>query len=191
MIHVVMNEEPNIKVTYAKDLVSVEALINQGDRLRIGKSFDLHRLVADRPLILGGIKLPFSKGLLGHSDADVLLHVIGESMLGALSLGDLGTYYPDNDPKYKDANSMDLLMDIHHMIKDKGYQIVNIDSTVFAEYPKLNPYILKIKENICEHLSIDMDQISVKATTYEGLEAIGRGEAIAAEAICLLRRDIK
>ncbi|MBN2268421.1 MAG: 2-C-methyl-D-erythritol 2,4-cyclodiphosphate synthase [Acholeplasmataceae bacterium] len=189
-IHVVMNDEPNLKVTYAKDLVLVEALMNQGNHLRIGKSFDLHRLVEGRPLILGGIKLPFSKGLLGHSDADVLLHAIGESMLGALSLGDLGTFYPDTDPKYKDVNSMDLLIDIHKKIQDKGYQIVNIDSTVFAEYPKLNPYISKIKENICEHLSIDLDQISVKATTYEGLESIGRGEAIAAEAICLLRRNI-
>ena len=191
LVHVVMNEEPNLKVTYSKDLVVIEALINQGDTLRIGKSFDLHRLVENRPLILGGIKLPFSKGLLGHSDADVLLHAIGEAMLGALSLGDLGTFYPDTDPKFKDVNSMDLLQDIKYKIEDRGYKIVNIDSTVFAEYPKLNPYISKIKENISEHLSINMDQISVKATTYEGLEAIGRGEAIAAEAICLLRRDIK
>lgn len=189
-VFVVMNDEPNLKVTYAKDLVLVESLMNQGNRLRIGKSFDLHRLIEGRPLILGGLKLPFSKGLLGHSDADVLLHAIGESMLGALSLGDLGTFYPDTDPKYKDANSMDLLMDIHQKIKDKGYEIVNIDATVFAEYPKLNPYISKIKENISEHLSINADQISVKATTYEGLEAIGRGEAMAAEAICLLRRKI-
>lgn len=191
MIHVVMNDEPNLKVTYPKDLAIVEAILNQENVLRIGKSFDVHRLVENRPLILGGIKLPFSKGLLGHSDADVLLHAIGEAMLGALSLGDLGTFYPDTDPKYKDVNSMDLLLDIHHKIKEKGFRIINIDSTVFAEYPKLNPYISKIKENISHHLSIDLDQISVKATTYEGLEAIGRGEAIAAEAICLLRRDIK
>lgn len=190
-IYIVMNEEPNLKVTYAKDLVIVEALINQGDTLKIGKSFDVHRLVEGRPLILGGLKLPFSKGLLGHSDADVLLHAIGEALLGALSLGDLGTFYPDTDPKYKDVNSMELLEDIHHKIIDKGYRIVNIDSTVFAEYPKLNPYIQKIRENISEHLNISLDQISVKATTYEGLEAIGRGEAIASEAICLLRRNIK
>lgn len=187
-VHVIFNEMPNPKITYPEDFTVVEALLNPSSMMRIGHSFDVHRLTSGRPLILGGIEIPFDKGLLGHSDADVLLHAIGEAMLGALALGDLGTFYPDTDLKYKDINSAILITDIHQMIKNKGYQIVNIDSTVFAEKPKLNPYIEKLRQSIASILKISLGQVSVKATTYEGLEAIGKGEAMAAEAIVLLRR---
>lgn len=188
-IHVIMNDTPNPKVTYPEDLTMIDAMINQHNGLRIGHSFDVHVLQEGIPLMLGGIHIPFNKGLLGHSDADVLLHAIGESMLGALALGDLGTFYPDDDPKYKNIDSKILLRDIYHKILKRGYQIVNIDSTVFAELPKLNSHIIKLRESISQILNIRLDQVSVKATTYEGLEAIGKGEAMAAEAIILLRRE--
>lgn len=156
--------------------------------MRIGHSFDIHQLVSDRPLILGGIQIPYEKGLLGHSDADVLLHAIAESMLGALSLGDLGTIYPDTNPDYKDMSSIKILKSIYDLIRQKGYEIGNIDATVYAEVPKLNPHIKDIKQSISKILNISIDQVSVKATTYEKLDAIGQGQAMAAEAVVLLKK---
>ena len=187
-VFVVYNEDPNLKVTYPIDFQYVKMHLEKEEPMRIGHSFDIHQLVENRPLILGGIQIPYEKGLLGHSDADVLLHAIAEAMLGALSLGDLGTYYPDTNPQIKDINSMRILKEIHEMIRQKGYIVGNIDSTVYAELPKLNPYITQIKQNISKNLNILEDQIAVKATTYEKMDAIGEKKAIAAEAVVLLKK---
>ena len=187
-VFVVYNEDPNLKVTYPIDFQYVKMHLEKEEPMRIGHSFDIHQLVDNRPLILGGIQIPYEKGLLGHSDADVLLHAIAEAMLGALSLGDLGTYYPDTNPQIKDINSMRILKEIHEMIRQKGYIVGNIDSTVYAELPKLNPYITQIKQNISKNLNILEDQIAVKATTYEKMDAIGEKKAIAAEAVVLLKK---
>ena len=187
-VFVVYNEDPNLKVTYPQDFLYVKMYLEKEEPMRIGHSFDIHQLVENRPLILGGIQIPYEKGLLGHSDADVLLHAIAEAMLGALSLGDLGTYYPDTNPQFKDINSMKILKEIYEMIRQKGYIVGNIDSTVYAELPKLNPYITQIKQNISKNLNILEDQIAVKATTYEKMDAIGEKKAIAAEAVVLLKK---
>jgi len=153
---------------------------------KIGHAYDIHRLVENRPLILGGIKIPYSLGLDGHSDADVLLHVIAESMIGALCLGDLGTLFPDTDPQYKDINSMTLLMLVIEKMFEQGFRINNLDATIFAEAPKLRAYIDKMRENIAHSLAIKTDQINIKATTGERLGFIGRSEGIAAECTILL-----
>ena len=188
-IHVVLNDEPNIKVTYPQDFSYIKAILNERDEhMRIGHSFDIHQLVEERPLWLGGIEIPYDKGLLGHSDADVLLHAISEAILGALALGDLGTYFPDTDPKYKGLDSKLILKEVQTLMQDKGYYISNIDSTVYAELPKLNPHIKNIRESISRLLSIPIDQISVKATTYEKMDAIGEQRAMAAEAVVLLKK---
>ncbi len=187
-VKVIVSNDPNPKLTYLDDFKAFKQLEESKIAHRIGHSFDLHRLVEHRKLILGGIEIKHHKGLLGHSDADVLLHAVSESMLGALALGDLGTYFPDTDPVYKDIDSKLILVNVYKMIQNKGYRIRNIDTTIYAELPKLNPYIMTIRENIAKLLHIDVHQISVKATTYEGLEAIGKQEAMAAEAIVLLER---
>lgn len=188
-IKVVINTEPNTKATYPQDFSYIQMILKERDEnLRIGHSFDIHQLVENRPLILGGIQIPFEKGLLGHSDADVLLHAIAEAMLGALALGDLGSFYPDTDPAYKDMDSKRILKETNDLIRQKGYEIGNIDATVYAELPKLNPHIKNIKENISKLLSIRDDQISVKATTYEKMDAIGEQKAIASEAVVILKK---
>ena len=133
-------------------------------------------------------EIPHKKGLLGHSDADALLHAIAEALLGSLALGDLGTHYPDNDPKYKDIDSKILLSDVYKKVQKLGYEIVNLDTMIFAEEPKLKPYILSIRNSIKDVLGISLEKVSVKATTYEKMDAIGRGEAIAASATILVRK---
>ncbi|MBU1142032.1 MAG: 2-C-methyl-D-erythritol 2,4-cyclodiphosphate synthase [Firmicutes bacterium] len=188
-VKVVINSEPNIKATYPQDFSFIKMILKERDEnLRIGHSFDIHQLVDDRPLILGGLHIPYEKGLLGHSDADVLLHAIAEAMLGALALGDLGSFYPDTDPAYKDIDSKRILKETYDLIRQKGYEIGNIDATVYAELPKLNPHIKNIKENISKLLTIREDQISVKATTYEKMDAIGEQKAIASEAVVILKK---
>lgn len=187
-VEVIVSEEPNPKLTYPEDFKSFRQLIESKTQYRMGQSFDLHRLVEGRKLILGGIEIEHTKGLLGHSDADVLLHAISEAMLGALALGDLGTHFPDTDPQYKDLDSKTIVKRVWMMITDKGYRIKNIDSTIYAELPKLNPHMINMRTSISKLLNIRLEQISVKATTYEGLEAIGRQEAMAAEAVVLLER---
>ena len=187
-VEVILSHEPNPKLTFPNDFAAFKKTIENHGQKRIGHSFDLHRLAANRKLILGGIEIPHYKGHVGHSDADVLLHAISESMLGALALGDLGTHFPDTDPQYKDLDSKIIIKKAQELIKEKGYRIVNIDSTIYAELPKLNPYISTIATNISTLLDIKSDQISVKATTYEGLEAIGQQEAMAAEAVVMLER---
>ena len=156
--------------------------------IRIGNGYDIHRLVEGRPLILGGLEISHSVGLLGHSDADVLTHAIMDALLGALSLGDIGHYFPPTDPQWAGANSLLLLASVHQIIQEKGWQIVNIDSVIVAERPKLKPHIPQMREKIAETLMISSEQISVKATTNEQLGPVGREEGIAAYAVALLVR---
>lgn len=182
----VIGAKDNIKITTFDDYLTA---VKNTERIRIGHSWDCHKLVTGRKLILGGVEIPFEKGLLGHSDADALLHAIAESLLGALSLGDLGTHFPDKDPKYKDIDSRILLRNVYDLITSKGYKIINIDTMVYAEKPKMKPYISLMRESISQILNINIDQISIKATTYEKMDAIGRGEAIACDSTCLLQRN--
>lgn len=156
--------------------------------MRIGHGYDVHRLVEGRELILGGVKIPYEKGLLGHSDADVLLHAISDSLLGAAALGDIGKHFPDTDESFKGADSLLLLEKVCFLLKEKGYKIVNIDATVLAQRPKLKDYIEKMRENIARACKTDIDAISVKATTEEGLGFTGTGEGIAAHAVCLIQK---
>lgn len=153
---------------------------------RIGQGFDLHRIVNDRKLILGGIEIPYDKGLYGHSDADVLLHAIIDALIGAAALGDIGKLFPDNDAKFKDIDSKILLKDVYEKITDNGYKINNIDSTIILENPKLRDHIDKMREVIAKILRLNLDQISIKAKTSEKIGIVGRGEAAIAEAIVLL-----
>ena len=156
--------------------------------VRIGHGYDVHRLVPDRPLVLGGVTVPFSSGLLGHSDADVLLHAICDSLLGALALGDIGKHFPDDCEEYKGINSCILLAKTAQMICEKGWQIGNIDATVVAQAPKLSPYISQMRETIATVLALSLDAVSIKATTEEHLGFTGEGLGIAAHAVCLLYR---
>lgn len=155
-------------------------------KIRIGNGYDLHRLVENRDLILGGIKIDYEKGLLGHSDADVLIHAIMDAMLGALALGDIGKHFPPDDMQYKDISSVKLLHQVYLLIREQGYVINNIDTVIQAQKPKLLPYIQLMQEKISKELSLDLDQVSIKATTMEGIGPIGEGEAIAVHAVVLL-----
>ena len=154
--------------------------------MRIGHGYDVHRLVEDRALILGGVHIPYEKGLLGHSDADVLVHAIMDALLGAAALGDIGKLFPDRDPAYKGADSLVLAAEVASLLADEGYVIGNIDATVIAQAPKLAPYIEQMRFNIADVLGIATDDISVKATTEEGLGFSGQGLGIAAHAVCLI-----
>ena len=160
--------------------------------MRIGEGYDVHKLVEGRDLILGGVKIPYNKGLLGHSDADVLTHAIMDSLLGALALGDIGKHLPDNDDKFKNANSIELLKEIKNILntyankKEKKLDICNIDSTIICQEPKLKNHIDLMRENIAKALDIDIDRVSVKATTEEGLGFTGDGSGIAARAVSLI-----
>ena len=154
--------------------------------MRVGLGYDVHKLVEDRDLILGGVKVPHTLGLLGHSDADVLVHAIMGALLGAAALGDIGKHFPDTDEAYKGADSMVLMARVRELIEEKGYVIENIDATIIAQKPKLRPYIDQMEENIAKVLCIERDQINVKATTEERLGFTGREEGMAAQAICSL-----
>lgn len=154
--------------------------------MRIGMGYDVHKLVEGRDLIMGGVKIDFEKGLLGHSDADVLLHAISDSLLGAAALGDIGKHFPDTDPKFKGADSLMLLKEVGRLIATKGYKIGNIDATIIAQKPKMLPHIEKMRENIATALDITTDQINVKATTEEGLGFTGSLEGISAQSIALI-----
>ena len=154
--------------------------------MRVGMGYDVHRLVEDRDLIIGGVKIPYEKGLLGHSDADVLLHAIMDALLGAAALGDIGKHFPDTDPKFKGADSRALLREVCRMLDDNGYSVENIDATIIAQAPKMRPHIDTMRQNIADDLGISLSQINVKATTEEGLGFTGTGEGISSQAICLL-----
>ena len=154
--------------------------------MRIGHGYDVHRLVEGRKCIIGGVDIPHEKGLLGHSDADVLLHAIMDVVLGAMAAGDIGKLFPDSDPAYKGADSLALTRRVAQVMTERGYRLGNLDATVIAEAPKLAPYILEMRQNIAAAFGVDVDKISVKATTEEKLGFTGSGEGIAAHAVCLL-----
>ncbi len=154
--------------------------------MRIGHGYDVHRLVEDRKLILGGVDIPYEKGLLGHSDADVLAHAISDALLGAAALGDIGALFPDNDPAFEGADSLVLMKKVVERVSGEGYSIGNIDATVLAQRPRLRPYIDTMRRNIADACGVDISRVSVKATTEEGLGFTGSGEGIAAHAVCLL-----
>ncbi|MCI8407940.1 MAG: 2-C-methyl-D-erythritol 2,4-cyclodiphosphate synthase [Lachnospiraceae bacterium] len=154
--------------------------------MRIGMGYDVHRLVEDRKLIIGGVEIPFEKGLLGHSDADVLLHAIMDALLGGAALGDIGRHFPDTDSQYKGISSMKLLEMVGTLLEEKRYVIGNIDATIIAQMPKMRPYIDKMRENIANALGIEIDQVNVKATTEEGMGFTGLGQGISSQAICIL-----
>lgn len=156
--------------------------------IRIGQGFDVHAFAEDRKLILGGIEIPHTKGLLGHSDADVLLHTIADAALGAIAAGDIGKHFPDTDPEFKDADSAKLLQHVYALVKQQGYELGNLDATVIAQAPKLRPYIDTMRARIAELLEADVEQINVKATTTEWLGFTGREEGIACQAVILLKR---
>ena len=154
--------------------------------MRIGSGYDVHRLVEDRALILGGVVIPYEKGLLGHSDADVLLHAIMDALLGAAALGDIGKHFPDTNEKFKGVSSMELLREVKRMLDEELFLVANLDATIIAQRPKLASYIPEMRANIAEVLQIDSSQVNVKATTEEGLGFTGSGEGIASQAVCLL-----
>ena len=154
--------------------------------MRIGTGYDVHRLVPDRDLVIGGVRIPYEKGLLGHSDADVLLHAVMDALLGAAALGDIGKHFPDSDPAYKGISSLTLLEKVGDLLAEKGFVVENIDSTIIAQAPKMRPYIDAMRENIARALGLEAEFVSVKATTEEGMGFTGAGEGISAQAVCLL-----
>ena len=154
--------------------------------MRIGQSQDIHRLVEGRDLIIGGVKIPYEKGLLGHSDADVLLHAIIESIIGAMGLKDIGTHFSDKDPKYEGISSLVLLDETYKMMDEHGYELVNLDSLIVIEKPKMAPYIDEMKKNISEHLHCDINKVNVKATCAESMGFVGKGEGALAQCVCLI-----
>ena len=154
--------------------------------MRIGSGYDVHRLIEGRELIMGGVRIPYEKGLLGHSDADVLTHAVMDALLGAAALGDIGSHFPDTDPQYKGISSIKLLEQVGNLLEKNCFLIENIDATIIAQAPKMRPYIDDMRKNMAEALGIDIAQLNVKATTEEGLGFTGSGEGISAQAICLL-----
>lgn len=156
--------------------------------IRIGHGYDVHAFSDNRKCIIGGVEIPYEKGLLGHSDADVLLHAISDSLLGAAAFGDIGKHFPDTDPEFKGADSLVLLTKVNELLESKGYRVVNVDATVIAQAPKLAPYIFEMRGNIAKALKTDVDFISVKATTEEKLGFTGRKEGISAHSVCLIEK---
>ena len=154
--------------------------------MRIGVGYDVHRLVKGRKLILGGIEIPFAKGLLGHSDADVLIHAVCDALLGAAGSGDIGRHFPDTDPEFDGISSMELLQRVHNIIQAKGFSVINVDTTILAEIPKLQPYLESMQKNIAGILGIAQHSVNIKATTTEGLGIIGKGEGMAALSVALI-----
>lgn len=160
-------------------------------QFKIGSGYDVHAFAENRKLILGGVEIPYTKGLLGHSDADVLLHAICDAILGALALGDIGKHFPNTDPKYKDADSKELLNHVYYLMRDFHYEIANVDSTILLQEPKLSQYIPAMRKIISHILNLTIDQVSIKATTTESLGFVGRGEGCAAQAVVLLTKKEK
>ncbi len=179
----------NIKLTTTDDMITAEAIAKKREqviKMRIGTGFDSHRLAENRPLIIGGVTIPYEKGLLGHSDADLLIHAIIDALFGAAAIGDIGTHFPDSDEKYKDISSMILLKEAARLIKKEGYEIKNLDATLIIEAPKMAPYITKMRENISNALGIWISQVSVKAKTNEKMGFVGNGEGVEARATVLI-----
>jgi 2-C-methyl-D-erythritol 4-phosphate cytidylyltransferase/2-C-methyl-D-erythritol 2,4-cyclodiphosphate synthase len=193
-VRIVEGEASNLKITTRADLVLAEAIARSADRRaapartgRAGIGYDLHRLVEGRPLILGGVTIPFDRGLAGHSDADALCHAITDAVLGAAGAGDIGRHFPDTDPAWKGASSVDLLRRAVEVVRDRGYEIGNVDASVIAERPKLLPYVDAMTANVAAALGISVDRVSIKGKTNEGIGELGRSEAIAVHAIALIR----
>ena len=191
-VRLVEGESTNIKMTTPDDLAAMEAIAGQQQKPartgRAGTGYDLHRLVPGRPLVIGGTTIPSEVGALGHSDADVVCHAVTDAILGALALGDIGRHFPDNDPQWKDASSIDLLRRAVALVHGEGYQVGNVDVTVILERPKIKDYIDAMRQSVAAALGIAVEQVSIKGKTNEGVDAVGRGEAIAAHAVALLRR---
>lgn len=187
-VRLVQGLDTNLKLTTPEDIRLASALMKDKEdkAMRIGHGYDVHRLVEERPLILGGVTIPYEKGLLGHSDADVLTHAVMDALLGAAALGDIGKLFPDNDPAYKGADSVALLRRVAERIAAEGYQIGNVDATILCQRPKLAPHIPQMRQILADACGIDVGCVSVKATTEEGLSFTGSGEGIAAHCVCLL-----
>jgi 2-C-methyl-D-erythritol 4-phosphate cytidylyltransferase/2-C-methyl-D-erythritol 2,4-cyclodiphosphate synthase len=198
-VRIVAGSARNMKVTTAEDLAMAEALVHgidrrsAGDRslpvIRVGSGYDLHRLVVGRPLILGGVAIPFDRGLAGHSDADALSHAVTDAILGAVSQGDIGQHFPDADERWRGASSLDLLRRAAAIVAGLGYRVVNVDATIIAERPTLGPFRAAMASGLAAALGLEPTAVSVKAKTNEGVDTAGRGEAIAVHAVALLQRD--
>lgn len=192
-VRLVAGESRNIKITTPEDMPMVEAMLGRDQhpeaaRMRIGNGYDLHRLVAGRPLVIGGVTVPFERGPLGHSDGDVACHSATDAILGAAALGDIGRHFPDNDPRWKDADSLDLLARAVAIVRAEGLEVVNVDITVVLEAPKIKSHVQAMRERVAAAIGVGVDCVSIKGKTNEGVDAVGRGEAIAAHATALLRR---
>ncbi len=188
-VHLVEGDPRNVKITTAGDLALAERLLEHpAPRFRVGTGYDLHRLVTGRPLVLGGVTIPFDRGLLGHSDADVVCHAVTDAVLGAAALGDIGRHFPDTDPRWKGADSIVLLAQAAQLVREAGWAVANVDVVVIAERPKLAPVVEGIRTKLATALGCGIDQVSVKGKTNEGVDATGAGEAIAAHAVALLQR---
>ncbi len=197
-VRIVAGSARNLKVTTAEDLAIAEALVSATDprsagsrgpaAARIGSGYDLHRLVDGRPLILGGVTIPFERGLAGHSDADALSHAVTDAILGAASLGDIGQHFPDSDVRWRGASSIEMLRRAATIVRGVGYRVVNVDATIIAERPKLGPFRAAMASGLAKALGIETSAVSVKGKTNEGVDATGRGEAIAVHAVALLER---
>jgi 2-C-methyl-D-erythritol 4-phosphate cytidylyltransferase / 2-C-methyl-D-erythritol 2,4-cyclodiphosphate synthase len=186
-VYLVEGDPRNIKITTPDDLAMAEGLMRQGaPAIRIGNGYDLHRLVAGRPLILGGVTIPFDKGLQGHSDADAVCHAVTDAVLGAVGAGDIGRHFPDTDAAWKDANSLDLLRRAAAIMGESGYAIVNVDVVVIAQRPKLVPFIGPMRENLADALGCAVGQVSIKGKTNEGVDSMGTGDSIAVHAVALV-----
>jgi 2-C-methyl-D-erythritol 4-phosphate cytidylyltransferase/2-C-methyl-D-erythritol 2,4-cyclodiphosphate synthase len=188
VVQVVEGDPRNMKVTTSDDLAMAEALVSSRAALRIGHGYDLHTLVTGRPLVLGGVTVAFDRGLHGHSDADVVCHALTDAVLGAAGAGDIGRHFPDSDPAWKDANSLELLRTAAALARARGYVVVNVDVTVIAQRPKLAPYVDAMRACLAVSLGCAPADVSVKGKTNEGVDAVGAGEAIAAHAVALLAR---
>lgn len=185
-VHVVEGEADNVKITTAADLARARERVTAGRTPRTGAGYDLHRLVGGRPLIIGGVEIPADKGALGHSDADVACHASTDAVLGAACLGDIGRHFPDTDPRWKGASSLELLRQAAALVRDAGHEIVNVDVVVVLERPKIAPHLQAIRDGLAGALGIPVTRVSVKGKTNEGMDAVGRGEAIAAHAVALV-----
>lgn len=186
-VHMTKGSYRNLKITTPEDLILAKALIREGaPMIRLGHGYDVHRLTKGRPLILGGVTIPYEKGLLGHSDADVLTHAVMDALLGAAALGDIGQHFPDSDPAYRGADSMRLLGEVIGLLQKSGFSLINLDATVLAQSPKLSPYIPAMRERLAAACGLPATQVSIKATTEEGLGFTGSGDGIAAHAVCLI-----
>ncbi len=186
-VHVVLGDEMNKKITDPEDLAWMRDKIEVSE-MRIGTGYDAHKLVSGRRLVLGGVDIPHSMGLLAHSDGDVLVHALMDALLGAMGAGDIGEHFPDSDAAFKDVSSLELLKRVGQILRDAGYELVNADMVLIAEKPKLMPYRDKMKSNIAENLEVNLERIGIKATTTEGLGFCGREEGIAAQAVCCIKQ---